>query len=737
MSDAPDDPRRGRTAWCLGAAAAVYVLLRAGIVLTAFDSVALWMYETYPIGTIAELAVRRIDVPLAWFYDNAAGQILSGLITVPAFAVFGSSYLALKLVPFLLGLGTFFLLHAFLARHFGRAAGLAGAWLFALAPTTVVKYSVISSGNHFENLFFTMLATWAFYRLHEQPGSRGRLFLAASTAGLALFVFLGALIPVGILAGMHLGLRGLRRTARDLAVAVPGFALGISPLVAVNLATGARGLGFLGAKFGEEGPRAGEPPERFLSFLGEHLAAAGVYEPFLGLSPRALGLAFLACFAAAWLANLPGALAGLAGLARGLARREASPAEDRAAFERAKRVPFLLYLPLAALAYAVSNFRIGGHAPPIEVAGYRYFLPHFLFAIVLIAAVAGPRLALRGAPRAFGFALLAVPLAAGISSATLVDPRGPGADVGLRYRGYDLGKVARALLSERNALPPGEVVARVEAFPAPMRAAVVRALGFNLGTLHAKRAAREAQAREDPRGWAVLPGAIVEGWPEGWRRELLRGAGTALRFRGALDGADPAEVLTPLAVTWRTQGEAGRAAAVELAAGAAETNPALPLCSQSAAVLEDNQRVLARLERIASGADDAALGETLIAPFAEGHGRLCGRLAARGIARDVERVERAAREVRPARAEGFWRGFGSAAAEEDRPGRAALALRELVPETYRRGFVRAYGEALQRVHPAHTVCSGDLDGCADHGIGDLPPSEREAFEQGLAGPAPR
>jgi len=154
-------------------------------------------------------------------------------------------------------------------------------------------------------------------------------------------------------------------------------------------------------------------------------------------------------------------------------------------------------------------------------------------------------------------------------------------------------------------------------------------------------------------------------------------------------------------------------------------------------VLEDNQRVLARLERIASGADDAALGETLIAPFAEGHGRLCGRLAARGIARDVERVERAAREVRPARAEGFWRGFGSAAAEEDRPGRAALALRELVPETYRRGFVRAYGEALQRVHPAHTVCSGDLDGCADHGIGDLPPSEREAFEQGLAGPAPR
>ena len=734
MSRAPDDPRRGRTAWCLGAAAAVYVLLRVGIVLTAFDSVALWMYETYPIGTIAELAVRRVDVPLAWFYDNAAGQILSGLITFPAFAAFGSSYLALKLVPFLLGLGTLFLLHAFLARHFGRAAGLAGAWLFALAPTTVVKYSVIASGNHFENLFFTMLATWAFYRLHEDPGSRGRLFLAASTAGLALFVFLGALIPVGILAGMHLGLRGLRRTARDLAVAVPGFALGISPLIAVNLATGARGLGFLGAKFGEEGPRAGGPPERFLSFLGEHLADAGVYEPLFGLSPRALGLAFLACFAAAWLASLPGALAGLAGLARGLVRAGATPEQDRAAFERAKRVPFLLYLPLAALAYAVSNFRIGGHAPPIEVAGYRYFLPHFLFAIVLIAAVAGPRLALRGPPRALGVALLAVPLAAGLSSATLVDARGAGVDVGLRYRGYDLGKVARALLSERNALPHGEVVARVEGFPEPMRAAVVRALGFNLGTLHAKRAAREAEAREDPRGWGVVPGAIVAGWPAAWRRELLRGAGTALRFRVALDGADPGEVLTPLAVTWRTQGEPGRAAAVELAAGAAETNPALPLCSQSAAVLEDNQRVLARLERIAAGADDAALGAALADPFAEGHGRLCGRLVARGIARDVERVERAARDVPRARAEAFWRGFGAAAAEEDRPGRAALALRALVPEAHRPGFVRAYGEELRRIRPAGTAGSGTFDGCAALELEGLSPAEIEALEEALSRP---
>ena len=72
-------------------ACAAYVVLRGLIAATSFDELALPMYELYPMGTMAELTLRGIDFPLRYFYDNAAGQILMGFLTVPVFALFGSS----------------------------------------------------------------------------------------------------------------------------------------------------------------------------------------------------------------------------------------------------------------------------------------------------------------------------------------------------------------------------------------------------------------------------------------------------------------------------------------------------------------------------------------------------------------------------------------------------------------------------------------------------------------------
>src|SRR5439155_17497670 len=125
-----------------------------------------------------------------------------------------------------------------------------GALLFALPPLTLLRYSVVCSGNHFENLFFTMLALVCTYRWLAGKRKRGALLLAGFTWGLALFVFLGALIPVGILLGMYLGLTGWKRAAREAWPAVLGFVLGFAPLVVINAWTSGRGLGFLSAKFG-------------------------------------------------------------------------------------------------------------------------------------------------------------------------------------------------------------------------------------------------------------------------------------------------------------------------------------------------------------------------------------------------------------------------------------------------------------------------------------------------------
>ena len=84
-------PRPRRIAWDLLAALFAYVLLRGLVLHTNFDSVTLWMYEPYPMGTLAEFLLRGVDFPLRFYYDNAAGQILSGFLTLPFFALFGPS----------------------------------------------------------------------------------------------------------------------------------------------------------------------------------------------------------------------------------------------------------------------------------------------------------------------------------------------------------------------------------------------------------------------------------------------------------------------------------------------------------------------------------------------------------------------------------------------------------------------------------------------------------------------
>src|SRR5688572_10980125 len=141
------------------------------------------------MGTMAELARQDVPLPLEYVYDNAAGQILFGFVTRPFFAVFGPSYLALKLVPFTLGLGTLALLWWFLRASFGARAATLGAFLYALAPTTLFKYSLMNSGNHFENLFFVMAACVATYRFLA-TGSARWLLASGFACGFALFVFL-------------------------------------------------------------------------------------------------------------------------------------------------------------------------------------------------------------------------------------------------------------------------------------------------------------------------------------------------------------------------------------------------------------------------------------------------------------------------------------------------------------------------------------------------------------------
>lgn len=595
------------------AAAIAYVALRALILATNFEGLALPMYELYPMGTMAELALRGIDFPLRYFYDNAAGQILMGFLTVPVFATCGSSYLALKLLPALLGLATLVVVWLLVDRHFSRrAANIAGLFV-AVGPPTLTKYSLINSGNHFENLFFTSVALFLAYRWFASTRkTRAGLFAYAFACGFALFVFLGALIPVGILFGMHAGLRGARRTLRDLPVLVAGFALGLAPLLVVNLATSGRGLGFLDAKFGSDtSGRGGDVLARIGDFLGPSLARSPVFEPFAGLSRDVLTTLFLAAFAVAFLASVPRTAGSLGQFARTLFGRAPSAPEESQRFEAAKFVPFLLYVPLAALAYGVSNFRLGGHTPPVEIAGYRYYLPTLLFALVLVAVWADRWIARGGATRYAGLALLSAAAIPSASSLGVVDWTFSSTGVGSRLEGYNLAQMARALVSARNAVPREEVVARVTALPDDVRARVIQALGFNLGV--------QAAEKSLTRGGTLDLAGFLGSWPPAWHESLTTGLGNGLRWQARIRGA-PIDAAFDDARRVTNASENLRAA---LESGLARPGVSLPMPWDTASVVEQD-------------ADWIARAGTTSAGFLRGASALSRDLIERGIDADLE-----------------------------------------------------------------------------------------------------
>ncbi|MFN0008668.1 MAG: ArnT family glycosyltransferase [Planctomycetota bacterium] len=703
--------KAGRIPLGLVAAALLYLLLRGLILYTAFDRVALWMFELFPMGTIAELRLRGIEFPLHYYYDNAAGQILAGWLAVPAFWLFGSSYLALKLVPLALGFGTLLLVWFLLDRNFGRRAANLGALLFTVGPPTLVKYSVICSGNHFENLFFTMAALVCAFELHRDPENRGWLLASAFTAGFALFVFLGALIPVGILAGMHVGLRGIRRTIRDLAYVVPAFALGILPLVVLNASTGARGVGFLGAKFGGETAKRAEGVfERIGQFLGVHLPQSGVFEPFAGLSRPALASAYFAAFALAYAACLPGASRGIARLLRGVFR------PDAGAFERARFVPLVLGLPLSALAFGISNFKIGVYSEAFKVADYRYFLPTILLGILAMSVAADRWWAKGGSARAAAVAVAALALVPGLSSFTIVDWTFSRPNLGRYYDGHDLSKLARALLSARNAIPRQEIVSRLDQYPPIVRGKVARAIGFNLGVFLMEKKGVDGALD------SVVP-ELLELYPDRLRSDIACGAGIAVRFYSAMSGKDDSEVLAALSRAWERWPMAAVSQRESLIQGACLRNPTLPLADQTCPQLDANHRLI--LDSLASGSagDAGAVARVLVA----GQGRFCGRLLRRGIPSDVECVRIQAqrlRELPAALSSSFWEGLGWGLAEERDVAALPPSLREL-PGVDMDFLLYGLGVAVAKIHPLES------ESASRSWLQAIDPEDRPVFERGL------
>ncbi|MDG1985674.1 MAG: glycosyltransferase family 39 protein [Planctomycetota bacterium] len=507
------------------AAAILYALFRAVVVATSFDAVAIPVYEVPNMGNQAWLLQDGFrGVPWSYYYDNAGGQLLTAVLAAPLYALFGSSYLTLKLVPFLMGLAIMGLIWRFLSQNVNRTAAVIGVFLFALGPPTLTKYSLLAKGNHFEGLLFLFVPVVLIFEASRRERRTPWLIGAGLTAGFSVVVYYGSLLALSLLAPVQLRLRGVRGALQDLRFLLPSAALGLLPLAGLQRMTGGR-AGFFADKFTSVDPQldAGGMWSEARSLLVDTLPGGACFEA-LGPIPALVG---------EWLLLL--ALVGSWGalVARACRRADAGDGAQRAAGGVALLIA--AYLPLVLGVIAIGVLKIRSMPPPVEIGGVRYLVSFYFFGVLGIAAACGPLLASRrGSGQRFGVAVLTCAAATTLFVLPIASAHFDRASDGVRYPGTffrNYGSlIQRGAVKDpatgKLSLVPGEVMGVADDFSGERREDVLLSTGNSLayGTL-----AQEGTLDLD---------RLLEGYPTDAVPHLLRGVGCYLR--GSLPRQGPA-----------------------------------------------------------------------------------------------------------------------------------------------------------------------------------------------------
>jgi hypothetical protein len=623
-----------------------YVLLRALLLHTAFDETVMPQYELYPMGTIPKFLFGAGELPLHFHYDNAAGQLFTGVVAAPLYALFGESYLALKLVPFLLGVGGLFFLHLFLRENFSERAATIGSLFFALGPVpTMMKYSVFAGGNHFEHIPFAIFTLWCFYRLHREHGGGDRrwLFITGFAMGFQLFILLGALIPILLLCFVHLGLRGARSAVKDLMALAPGALLGAAPLFVINLATRGRSGDFVGATMSKDGPSF---LDRALEFAVQRIDNAATFDDFLGMSAGVASTLFVAVTAVVWFACFPGALRGLQKLCSGIFQG----GSGAAGLEGVRLVPLSFYLPGIVVVYALTNFKLYDLEPPMQAEGYRYYLPHFLFVLLLFAILTDRWISSGGAKRVAGRALLCGGFFAASFNLTYIDLGFTHTGAGAHYAGYNYVQTARALFKPTN-IPvigkyPGkwsewepdreEIISIIETFESPWR----EQLYIGAGWCEAQKQYM-ANAGEAAKGAPFLDTReFLPAYPDDVRGFVARGAGLTVR------------------VFWREN--QGWSLAEWVTLQTPRPDPGIAEVIAGANIPHEFPHAQREFESLFDAALKtlAELDPQRAEQFARGLGHLAGVVLERGIPGEIAALERRFKSVRMEHRNALLRGVG-------------------------------------------------------------------------------
>ncbi len=638
----------------LAIALVVYVAYRALVLYTNFDAVCMPNYELY-FGNIGKVLLDGwYGPPLSQYYDNCGGHLVLGLASAPMFALFGPSYLALKLVPLVLGFLALIVIWAIARREFGtRAAGLA-VLFFAIGPPTLAKYSMLAKGNHFENLLFQLLALWAFYRLHRfavgTPARARGLLIFGVCAGFAVFFYFGSLVLLAVLAVMHLLIRGPRGALADLRYLLPAGLLGLSPLIWIQLSGGARPSTFLGSHFGGTGGAQVQHIDRIArlkQLFGDFLPRGTCFEDLGPVPGELANWTYLAVFVISWLALMPRLVRGVKRSLKSFRQGESGSAAEREMrrFQDLKTLPLLGYLPAFILLYSVSRFEFDAYSPPVEVGQFRYLVPHYMFACFVVAIAAAQFIASSKRLARAGWAMAALMLVTQLFSLPVIDLSFERTDLANRYPGYDFRYEKSVLLRDSLVDPQSGartwdlelLAAQLAEFPRREKQESAFGLGHWMAWAQTMPPAKKAS---EPRQPHLSLAELCAPFSEEVGIDLARGAGAFLRSTNK-------EQLARL-----------------LAQLIQEDHPLLPFVIEGLCLRSDFPLALrTRAQLRANRALGSLIPANLHYAWRRGQGVVLGRLLTRGIASDVALVQEQLTTEQAAADSELWYGVGFGAAE--------------------------------------------------------------------------
>lgn len=677
-------------------ASVAYALLRAGLLHLRFDALAMPNYEIGLMGNLARALQLGGGPPIWAYYDNCGGHILEGLLAWPLFEALGPNYLTLKAIPLALGWLTMLALGSIAVRLSDERARLPAMLLFGLTPPTLVQYSMLAKGNHFEATFYQAIALLVFIRWHQRGGGRGGLVLIGFLAGLSVTAYAGSLLLCTLMAFTHGVLRGPRRFLRDLRPAAPGAILGVAPLVWIQVRTGGRVLAFLTDKF--EGRVPGSAnfelaplQERALEFGGKFLPAAGGFEDFGPIPSEAFSWAFLG----AWILAIVVVGGGAVRFPRARHLDRGRPMAGPLA------LPLVLGLPAFAAAYAITHFDIDLYHPPVAYGTWRYFVPTFAFAAPILA-VAYARLRSRGSiPRALGYGILGSAGLGAIPTLALLDTESPPVARGADYEGFHFEHLSRVLCRSPIRTPGvrglrwdrEQILREFIDLPPPACFEVARGLGHTFAL---------AQFGADRDGTPSIDlDALIEGMPVRFHRELARGAGS---FLGRVLRDRP-DVLDRILHGPAVRRHPLRAQFIE--------GLAIPY---GFTLRRSIGNLIGQIEEVAGGLRAEDRGDLI-----RGLGLTLGELAQGGREDDVERIHVRASRLEPAQSNAFYRGVGAGFAASWRDPRWPDGIARGLSDSERLALIEGLATGLA----SHR---DDLDSPRLRGDSALAPGERSLLQ---------